>query len=62
MAVSTPALIEIIDRTIEGAPPRASPSSAAPEHAPRRSGCRPSALDEPAYLAYSITKTFTASP
>jgi CubicO group peptidase (beta-lactamase class C family) len=60
MAVSTPALIEIIDRTIEG---RAAAGIAVVSGA----GARPeavwvpaSALDEPAYLAYSITKTFTA--
>jgi CubicO group peptidase (beta-lactamase class C family) len=60
MAVSTPALIEINPRTIEG---RAAAGIAVVSGA----GARPeavwvpaSAFDEPAYLAYSITKTFTA--
>jgi D-alanyl-D-alanine carboxypeptidase len=61
MAVSTRALIDIINRTIEG---RAAACIAIVSGA----GARPeavwvpaSALDEPAYLAYSITKTFTAA-
>jgi D-alanyl-D-alanine carboxypeptidase len=61
MAASTPALIDIINRTIEG---RAAAGIAVVSGA----GARPEAvwvpafaLDEPAYLAYSITKTFTAA-
>ena len=61
MAVSKPALIEIIDRTIAG---RGAAGIAVVSGAGARAEAiwvPPSARDEPAYLAYSITKTFTAT-
>jgi D-alanyl-D-alanine carboxypeptidase len=61
MAVSKPALLEIIDRTIAG---RGAAGLAVVSGAGARAEAvwvPASALDEPAYLAYSITKTFTAA-
>lgn len=60
MAASTQALIEIIEQTIQG---RAAAGIAVVSRAGARAEtvwAPASALDEPAYLAYSITKTFTA--
>lgn len=61
MAVSKPVLIQIIDRTIAG---RGAAGLAVVSGAGARAEAvwmPASALDEPAYLAYSITKTFTAT-
>jgi D-alanyl-D-alanine carboxypeptidase len=61
MVVSRSALIEIVDRTIEG---RGAAGIAVVSGAGARAEAGwvpPSARDEPAYLAYSITKTFTAT-
>jgi D-alanyl-D-alanine carboxypeptidase len=60
MAVSRTALVEILDRMVDG---RAGGIAMAGEAEPRvETVWTPaSALEEPAYLAYSITKTFTAT-
>jgi D-alanyl-D-alanine carboxypeptidase len=61
MAVPKPALIEIINRTVKG---RGAAGLAIVSHAaetPELVWLPASARDEPAYLAYSITKTFTAT-